>query len=435
MATIYGHNYSETISILQGVTNGADTIWGYGGNDDIFGWGGNDIIIGGAGADDIDGGAGSDTSSYQDSTAGVTVSLVTGLGYGGYAEGDTLTSIENLTGSWYDDFLIGNDGNNVLAGLGGNDILKGGGGADTLYGDSGNDTLKGGGGADTLNGGSGIDTANYYDSGAGVFVSLYNDVASGGDAEGDELNSIENVTGSAYHDDLWGSDGANVLRGNDGDDSLKGFGGNDTIYGGDDNDSLYGMDGADTLRGENGNDMLNGGAGDDTMIGGTGNDTYHVDSTTDVVTELAGQGSDTVYSSAVAYTLSANVETLSLDTTSDTGVYGTGNAQANVIIGNLNNNVLEGGGGGDTLSGQGGDDTFVFRPGDANGDAIDVFQGNGAADGDYIFFIGYGTIADGATLHQLDATTWEIASADGLTHDTITIANGAAIDANDFIFV
>jgi Ca2+-binding RTX toxin-like protein len=252
MANVYGHDYSETLDILDGVTNGADVIWGYGGNDNIYGWGGNDVIIGGSGADDIDGASGTDTSSYQDSTAGVTVSLVNGQGFGGYAEGDTLTSIENLTGSWHADFLIGNDEINILTGLGDNDILKGGGGADTLYGDSGQDTLKGGGGADTLNGGSGVDTADYFDSSAAVFVSLYNDVAGGGDAEGDELNSVENVSGSAYDDDLWGSDGANVLSGRDGEDSLKGFGGADTIDGGDDNDLLLGMDGADTRYEERG---------------------------------------------------------------------------------------------------------------------------------------------------------------------------------------
>ena len=114
-----------------------------------------------AGADTVNGGSGTDTANYSDSTEGVVVSLITGLGFGGTAEGDTLTSIENLTGSAHADFLVGNDGNNVLVGLESDDILKGGGGADTLYGDSGSDTLKGGGGADTLNGGSGIDTANY----------------------------------------------------------------------------------------------------------------------------------------------------------------------------------------------------------------------------------------------------------------------------------
>jgi Ca2+-binding RTX toxin-like protein len=415
-------------------TNFADTLWGFAGDDTIFGLGGNDLIVGGSGADSINGGSGTDTSSYQDSTAGVAVSLATGTGSGGYAEGDTLIAIENLTGSSYADALTGNDGNNVLAGLGGDDVLKGGGGADTLYGDSGNDSLKGGGGADTLNGGSGVDTANYYDSDAGVFVSLYNDVASGGDAEGDELNSIENVTGSAHDDDLWGNDGANVLRGNDGEDSLKGFGGADTLWGGDDNDSLYGMDGNDTLRGENGNDMLDGGTGDDTMIGGTGDDTYYVDSDSDIVTELAGQGTDTVFSSANAHFMTANVENLSLDTDSDAGVYGIGNAQANAIFGNVNANILDGGAGADQLNGMGGNDTFIFRAGEANGDILHGFDGNGAGVGDVIYFEGYGTAAEGATFIQLTATTWEITSADGTIHDVITLAGAPTVDASDVTF-
>jgi Ca2+-binding RTX toxin-like protein len=434
MANVYGNNNSNWIDAVDGVTNSADNIFGYGGGDAIFGLGGNDVITGGAGADYIDGGTGSDYSSYADSDAGVAVSLVNGLGYGGYAEGDELHNIENLTGSWYDDTLIGNDGNNVLAGLGGNDTLKGGGGADTLYGGSGDDTLKGGGGADELNGGSGIDTASYYDSGAGVFVWLGGDVASGGDAEGDELNSIENVTGSAHDDDLWGSDGANVLSGNDGDDTLKGFGGADTLYGGDDNDSLYGMDGVDTLHGGNGNDMLDGGAGNDTMFGGNGDDTYYVDSDSDIVTELAGQGTDTVFSSANAYFMTADVENLSLDTDTDTGVYGIGNAQANAIFGNVNDNILDGGAGADQLNGMGGNDTFIFRAGEANGDTVYEYDGNGAGIGDVIYFQGYGTVAEGATFHQLTATDWEITSADGTITDIIHIANGAAVDASDFTF-
>jgi hypothetical protein len=221
MATVFGTNNSETINWFDGVTTGADTIYGFGGNDDIFGWSGNDEIIGGAGADDIDGGSGTDTANYTDSNEAVTVNLENGLGFGGTAEGDTLTSVENLTGSAFNDWLQGDAGNNVLSGLQGNDTLKGGGGADTLYGDSGNDTLKGGGGADTLNGGSGIDTAAYNDSSEGVVVLLYTDQANGGDATGDELNSIENVTGSAHDDHLWGTDGMNVLKGTPASGSLS----------------------------------------------------------------------------------------------------------------------------------------------------------------------------------------------------------------------
>jgi serralysin len=274
MANVFGTDSSETINLFDGVTNGADTIFGFGGNDVIYGLGGNDEIKGGGGADAINGGSGTDTVTYSDSSTGVVVSLISNTGSGGTAQGDTYVSVENVTGSAHDDFLVGNDGNNVLVGLEDNDTLKGGGGSDTLYGDSGSDTLKGGGGADTLNGGSGVDTANYFDSSAGVFVSLITDTAAYGDAEGDELNSIENLTGSAHVDTLWGNDGVNVLRGNDGNDSLKGFGGSDTIYGGDHNDALYGMDGADTLYGENGHDVIIGGAGKDLMYGGAGVDTF-----------------------------------------------------------------------------------------------------------------------------------------------------------------
>jgi Ca2+-binding RTX toxin-like protein len=445
MANVFGTDNSETINALDGVTNAADTIFGFGGNDTIFGLGGNDLILGGSGADTIDGGSGTDTSSYSDSFAGVTVNLNNGTGFGGTAEGDTLTSIENLTGSAHNDFLIGNDGNNVLTGLEGSDVLKGGGGADTLFGDSGSDTLKGGGGADTLNGGSGIDTADYFDSGAGVFISLITDTAAWGDAEGDELNSIENVNGSAFDDHLWGNDGVNVLQGRDGEDSLKGFGGNDTLHGGDDNDHLYGMDGDDTLRGDDGNDTLEGGAnndtliggaGSDTMIGGLGNDSYYVDSAGDVVTEVAGEGTDVVFSTLFSYTLANNVETLSLSTSTNSGVQGTGNAMSNTIFGNLNDNVLDGGAGSDALSGLGGNDTFVFHAGQANGDVVYEFNGNGAAAGDVLRFEGYGTLAQGATFHQLDATVWQITSWDGSISEVITLTAGAVIDTTvDIMFV
>ncbi len=66
------------------------------------------------------------------------------------------------------------------------------------------------------------------------------------------------------------------------------------------------------------------------------------------------------------------------------------------------------------LWGLGGNDTFVFHAGQAQGDRIHEFYGNGAAAGDVLRFEGYGTLAQGATFHQLTATQWQINSADGL---------------------
>ena len=76
-------------------------------------------------------------------------------------------------------------------------------------------------------------------------------------------------------------------------------------------DRIFGFGGNDTLRGGEGNDFIDGGIGNDVMIGGAGDDTYVVDSATDSVTELAGEGVDTVQAT-VTHTLTANVENLTL---------------------------------------------------------------------------------------------------------------------------
>ncbi len=272
MATVIGTNLAEVLNGLDGVTNGADNIYGLDGNDFIYGLGGNDMLKGGGGADYLDGGTGVDTASYVDSTAGVVVSLAAGTGSGGTAEGDTLVNIENLTGSSHNDTLTGSNGVNILDGGNGNDTLYGLNGADVLIGGDGNDLLKGGGGADLLTGGNGVDTVSYFTSPGGVFASLNTGVGHYSDAEGDSFHGIENLTGSGYGDSLYGDGGDNVILGLGGSDYLVGYAGADNIQGGDGNDSVQGNGGADTLRGDAGNDNVYGQGGKDVLFGGDGDD-------------------------------------------------------------------------------------------------------------------------------------------------------------------
>ncbi len=151
------------------------------------------------------------------------------------------------------EYIIGDNADNVLTGAGGNDViydyfggddvLDGGdgndvlvdiaGGEDELYGGAGDDILLGGAGADVIDGGDGTDTAYYSNSASGVSVDLESGGVngSGGDAEGDEIVNVENVFGSARDDTIIGDDADNTLTGYYGDDVLQGGGGDDTIDG------------------------------------------------------------------------------------------------------------------------------------------------------------------------------------------------------------
>ena len=182
--TVDGLDSDDVINALAGNDTvngnaGADTLNGDEGNDILNGGAGNDILNGGEGddtldggpgADTLDGGAGSDTASYQNSSAGVLVRLHDARAVKlGDAEGDTLTGIEHLIGSEFNDILAGDGEDNILEGgngddllyggpAGGDDTMSGGNGDDRIFGGRGNDILTGGEGSDYLKGGPGEDT-------------------------------------------------------------------------------------------------------------------------------------------------------------------------------------------------------------------------------------------------------------------------------------
>ncbi|WP_052960536.1 Ig-like domain-containing protein, partial [Pseudomonas fluorescens] len=141
--------------------DGNDVLTAGSGNNELHGGAGNDLLFSGPGTDILDGGTGIDTASYAHATAGVTVDLSLLGGQNTFGAGtDTLTGIENLIGSNFNDTLTGDATNNVINGGLGNDILRGGDGDDLLIGGLGNNTLTGGTGADTfqwLKGNSGHD--------------------------------------------------------------------------------------------------------------------------------------------------------------------------------------------------------------------------------------------------------------------------------------
>ncbi|SFB15712.1 Ca2+-binding protein, RTX toxin-related [Rhizobium sp. NFR07] len=131
---------------------------------------------------------------------------------------------------------------------------------------------------------------------------------------------------------------------------------------------VTGNNSANTLHGGAGNDVIDGGQGADTMYGYAGNDTYYVDSSKDKVVEAAGEGTDTVITTA-SFTLEDTVFVEIVQASGTSAVTLKGNASANTLIGNsaantINGNdgddILDGGLGNDALTGGNGRDTFVF---------------------------------------------------------------------------
>jgi Ca2+-binding RTX toxin-like protein len=152
---------SDTLAGIENLTGGAydDQLTGDAGTNILTGNAGNDLLNGGLGNDTLNGGAGIDTASYATATSGVTINLALTTAQDTHGAGiDTFLSIENLTGSAYDDIITGSAQANIIFGGNGNDIIDAGSSNDNVDGGYGNDILKGAGGDDILIGGVGTDT-------------------------------------------------------------------------------------------------------------------------------------------------------------------------------------------------------------------------------------------------------------------------------------
>lgn len=275
--TVYGLNsnvggYLQTLfdSIVAG--NRTADYWGDPVVMTLYDEGGTDLIdlsfSDAASRIDLNGGAFSDVLGGIENLAIFTTSVIENVTLG---DGDDFVQGNNA-----DNVLIGNAGEDTLHGGGGNDRVIGGLGTDTLYGDEGNDLLKSKGGNDTMHGGAGDDklVGDIGDeimtggTGSDRLAANVGDDSLDGGADDDFLY------GGKGRDNLTGGTGNDLLRGNVGRDILNGGEGDDSLKGGGDSDILDGGDGRDFLRGENGNDTLNGGDDDDNLTGGAGSDTF-----------------------------------------------------------------------------------------------------------------------------------------------------------------
>ena len=490
---------TDTLNGIENVAGSdfADTITGNSGSNTLEGRNGNDTLDGNKGSDILIGGDGIDTAAF---TAGVSIflnqmrvdaSLERGTafvtrGSSGFpgsilTETDTLSGIENLTGSIGGDLLTGNSGANVLDG------------------GKGNDTLAGLGGADKLTGGEGLDTIDYSASASGVAIDLASNLAAGGDAAGDTYSGIENVTGSNSQDTLSGNVSVNIIKGNGGNDVIEGGAGGDTLDGGTEIDTLsyahsagvtVSLDGqliasgdaagdvifnfenisgsetaGDTLRGnansnvlsgQGGNDILQGGAGGDVLDGGEGFDfaDYSLDGAvridlldgsfagaaagdtfTSIEGIIGGDGGNVIKGDDIANTFTASTgdNTLQGRGGDDTLTAGSGR---DTLAGGGDNDTLAGGGNIDTLQGNQGDDTLDGGRGadTLNGGAGDDILFGGLGADTFVFTgrnIGRDTINDFESgLDTIQITNPDVTSFTGITFvgngtDHVTVVFGA----------
>jgi Ca2+-binding RTX toxin-like protein len=288
---------------------------------------------------------------------------------------------------------------------------------ETMIGLAGNDTFLGSAGADRLDGGADFDLVDYSASAVAVSLDLTSGAASGGDAEGDTLISIERATGSAFDDSLFGTAGNDTLRGNDG---------------------------ADVLDGRAGDDILYGGAGADQILGGSGNDLIYARAAADGRLEDSvdgGNGVDELRLTESAYGAVVNLSAPDGNPTSIEHIVGsdfadtiTGNEYDNILSGGLGDDSVSGGLGSDTIAGNGGNDTLYGNEGAdtlrgddgddrlSGGAGADIFYGGNGSD-----TLDYSTSAAGVSVNLASgALSGGDAQGDVIADAAIENADGSA---------
>jgi Ca2+-binding RTX toxin-like protein len=359
----------------------------------LLGGAGNDTVSGGTGDDMLDGGLGTDELRQTSSDAQtLTNSSLTGLGT------DTIGGFERvvLTGDATSNLIDARQftaGTVTLTGLGGNDTLFGGSLIDSLMGGEGADSINGGGGSDFLVGGSGNDVY-FFSTATAAETDTITEL--GGISEGIDTVEFAAITTPVMIDLT--KDAAiatHALR------TVKATTGQavnlENATGGSGNDTITGNAGGNRLEGRGGADVLTGGLGNDALLGGLDDDRYVFATLAgaaeaDIVTELAGEGTDTLDFAALTATVAVTVN-LASDASLATHANRTiaapaglaanleqviGGAGADTLTGNDAANLLDGAAGNDSLNGELGNDTLRGGVGD---DAIRGGAGNDVLDG------------------------------------------------------
>jgi Ca2+-binding RTX toxin-like protein len=368
--------------------DGDDTLDGGNNNDEIYGNGGDDIILLDGGNDIINGGAGIDVIDASARTARVTIDLSNLAAQNTRAGTDTISNIENLIGTAFNDTLAGDANNNTIEAGAGNDAIYGNGGTDLLYGEAGNDDFWISGTEtynDTYDGGADFDelqfTADTNFNSTVTILNMERMDMNGFDAYVD-INDTFDFSGMVVsaRGDIIGDAGTETITGSDSGDWIYGLAGNDILNGGLGADRLFGGDNDDTLNGGDGNDLLYGGDGADIMNGDIGDDDFYLSNSEGVGDTIdGGAGFNEVR-------LETNIflDLTTSFTSIDRMVFGGFSVTANLGTGFDLSGMTRNGAG--DLLGQGGNENIT---GTESADTIYGFAGvdtlNGGAGGDTIY--------------------------------------------------